>query len=304
MSDRLAISAGDPAGIGPEIVVKALAAANLRARPLVAGDAAQLAALAARLGVELAADVLAVDAAGIAPGDVGAASGRAAAAAVRAALDAVRSGSAAALVTGPVSKTALASVGYAGQTELLAELCGARDVHVLIAGGGLHVVHVTAHRSLADAVSSVTFERVRRAIELAADHAQRLGTPGRVGVAGLNPHAGEHGLLGDEEQRVIAPAVEAARASGLDVSGPHSADTLFPRRDDFDVLVAMYHDQGHVPVKLLAGGAAVAMSLGLPVIRTSADHGAAPEIAGRGIADPSSMIAAIALAERLTCSSR
>jgi 4-hydroxythreonine-4-phosphate dehydrogenase len=140
---------------------------------------------------------------------------------------------------------------------------------------------------------------VSRAIALAAGHARRLGTRGRIGVAGLNPHAGEGGLLGDEELRVITPAVEAARAAGLDVSGPHSADTLFPRGGDFDVIVAMYHDQGHVPVKLLAGGAAVAMSLGLPVIRTSADHGAAPDIAGRGIADPRSMIAAIELAERL-----
>jgi 4-hydroxythreonine-4-phosphate dehydrogenase len=250
------------------------------------------------------ADVIAVGAAGIAPGDAGPASGRAAVASVRAALDAVCAGDAAALVTGPVSKTALAAVGYAGQTELLAELCGVRDVHVLIAGGGLHVVHVTAHRSLADAVAGVTFERVSRAIELAAEHGRRLGTPARIGVAGLNPHAGENGLLGDEEQRVITPAIEAARAAGLDVSGPHSADTLFPHAEDFDVIVAMYHDQGHVPVKLLAGGAAVAMSLGLPVIRTSADHGAAPDIAGRGIADPRSMIAAIELAERLTCSSR
>jgi len=294
MSGRLAISAGDPAGIGPEIVVKALAEVRLRERPLVAGDPEQL------RGVD--ADVIA---AGEAVGEVGAASGRSAAAAIRAALDAVRSGDAAALVTGPVSKSALAAAGHpGGQTEQLAALCGVRDVHVLIAGGGLHVVHVTAHRSLADAVAAVTFDRVTRAISLAADHARRLGTRARIGVAGLNPHAGENGLLGDEELRVIAPAIEAARAAGVDVSGPHSADTLFPRAEDFDVIVAMYHDQGHVPVKLLAGGAAVAMSLGLPVIRTSADHGAAPEIAGRGIADPRSMIAAIELAERLTCSSR
>jgi 4-phospho-D-threonate 3-dehydrogenase / 4-phospho-D-erythronate 3-dehydrogenase len=292
MSGRLAISAGDPAGIGPEIVVKALAEIRLRERPLVFGDPAQL------RGVN--ADVIA---AGEAAGEIGAASGRAAVAGVRAAVDAVIEGRAAALVTGPVSKSGLAAAGYpGGQTELLADLCGVSDVHVLIAGGGLHVVHVSAHRSLADAIAGVTFERVSRAISLAAEHGRRLGTRARIGVAGLNPHAGEHGLLGDEELRIIAPAVEAARAAGLDVRGPHSADTLFPRREDFDVIVAMYHDQGHVPVKLLAGGAAVAMSLGLPVIRTSADHGAAPEIAGRGLADPRSMIAAIALAERLACS--
>jgi 4-hydroxythreonine-4-phosphate dehydrogenase len=220
---------------------------------------------------------------------------------VRAALDAVLDGRAAALVTGPVSKSALAAAGHpGGQTELLAGLCGVRDVHVLIAGGGLHVVHVTAHRSLAGAIAGVTFERVGRAIELAAAHGRMLTSQPRIAVLGLNPHAGEGGLLGDEELRVIAPAVEAARAAGIDAGGPHSADTLFPRGEEFDVIVAMYHDQGHVPVKLLAGGAAVAMSLGLPVIRTSADHGAAPDIAGRGIADPASMIAAIALAERLT----
>jgi 4-hydroxythreonine-4-phosphate dehydrogenase len=185
---------------------------------------------------------------------------------------------------------------------MLAELCGVRDLHVLVAGGGLHVVHVTAHRSLADAVAAVTPERVRRAIELAAEHGRRLGSAApRVAVAGLNPHAGEGGLLGTEEQDAIEPAVRAARADGIDVTGPLSADSLFPRARDggFDVVVAMYHDQGHVPVKLLAGGAAVAMSLGLPVIRTSADHGAAPDIAGRGIADPGSMAAAIELAERL-----
>jgi 4-hydroxythreonine-4-phosphate dehydrogenase len=307
MEPRLAIATGDPAGIGPEVVLKALAAAPPRIPPLVTGDPAQLAALAGRLGVPALpeADVLAVDGAGgIEPGDVGPRSGRAAADGVRAALAAIADGRAGALVTGPVAKSALraAGFGWAGQSEMLADLCGARDLHVLVAGGGLHVVHVTAHRALARAVASVTAERVRRAIELAAEHGRRLGHEApRVAVAGLNPHAGEGGLLGTEEQDAIVPGVQAARAAGIDVTGPLSADTMFPRARDgeFDVVVAMYHDQGHIPVKLLAGGAAVAMTLGLPVIRTSADHGAAPEIAGRGIADARSMTAAIELAERL-----
>ena len=307
MTARLVISAGDPAGIGPEVVLKALADSPPRLPPLVAGDADQLAAVATRLGLAPLPedDVLdAADAAGIVPGDVGARSGRAAVDSVRAALAAIDDRRAAGLVTAPIAKSALAAAGYgwAGQTEMLAELCGAHDLHVLVAGGGLHVVHVTAHRSLADAVAAVTVARVRRAIELAADHGRRLGYTGpRIAVAGLNPHAGEGGLLGSEEEMVIAPAVVDARAAGIDVTGPLSADTLFPRARDgeYDVVVAMYHDQGHIPVKLAAGGGAVAMTLGLGVVRTAADHGAAPDIAGRGIADHRSMSAAIALADRL-----
>jgi 4-hydroxythreonine-4-phosphate dehydrogenase len=307
MSGRLVISAGDPAGVGPEVVLKALAERPPSVPPLVAGDHEQLAETARTLALLPLADgqvLPAADARGIEPGDVGARSGRAAVDCVRAALEAIQDGRAAGLVTAPVAKAALHAAGYdwAGQTEMLAELCGARDLHVLVAGGGLHVVHVTAHRSLADAVRAVTPDRVRRAIDLAAEHGRRLGHDApRIAVAGLNPHAGEGGLLGDEEQRVIAPVVAAARAAGIDVSGPHSADTVFPRAraGAYDVVVAMYHDQGHVPVKLLAGGAAVAMTLGLPLVRTSADHGAAPDIAGRGIADHRSMSAAIALAEQL-----
>jgi 4-phospho-D-threonate 3-dehydrogenase / 4-phospho-D-erythronate 3-dehydrogenase len=307
MTARLVISAGDPAGIGPEIVLKALAGAAPRVPPLVAGDPAQLAEVAGRLGIAPlpAGDVLAAaDAAGIAPGDVGARSARAAVDSVRGALAAIHDGRAGALVTAPIDKSALRAAGFAwnGQTEMLADLCGAHDLHVLVAGGGLHVVHVTAHRSLADAVAAVTPARVRRAIDLAADHGRRLGHAApRVAVAGLNPHAGEGGLLGLEEQAVIEPAVAVARATGIDACGPLSADTLFPHalRGDYDVVVAMYHDQGHVPVKLVAGGAAVAMTLGLPVVRTSADHGAAADIAGRGIADARSLSAASALADRL-----
>ena len=307
MTPRLVISAGDPAGIGPEVVLKALAAAPPKVAPLIAGHPGQLADVAVGLGLLPPApgDIIPVgDGPPIAAGDVGERSGRAAADCVRAALAAIREGRAHALVTAPVDKSALraAGFGWAGQTEMLADLCDAPDLHVLLAGGGLHVVHVSAHRSLADAVAAVTPARVRRAIELAAEHGRRLGHAApRIAVAGLNPHAGEGGLLGDEEQTSIEPAVRQARDAGIDVSGPLSADTLFPRaaRGEFDVVVAMYHDQGHVPVKLLAGGAAVAMSLGLPVIRTSAEHGAAPDIAGRGIADARSMRAAIGLAERL-----
>jgi 4-hydroxythreonine-4-phosphate dehydrogenase len=307
MTPRLVISAGDPAGIGPEIVLKALARAAPRVPPLVAGHPGQLADTARLLGLEPlpAGNIIpAGDARGIEPGVIGARSGRAAADSVRAALAAIGDGRAAALVTAPIAKSALRAAGYdwPGQTEMLAELCGARDLHVLLAGGGLHVAHVTAHCSLADAVTAITPSRVLRTLELAAEHGRRLGHDHpRVAVAGLNPHAGEGGLFGDEERTAIAPAVAGARDADIDATGPYSADALFPRalRGDFDVVVAMYHDQGHVPVKLVARGAAVAMTLGLPLIRTSAEHGAAPDIAGRGIADASSMSAAIELADRL-----
>jgi 4-hydroxythreonine-4-phosphate dehydrogenase len=219
-------------------------------------------------------------------------------AAVRSAVELLAAGSADALVTAPVSKEALQLAGYPwpGQTEMLAGLCGASDLRVLLMAGPLRVVHVSAHRSLRRAVEAVTVASVRRTIELADRFGRRLlGGPPRIAVAGLNPHAGEGGILGDEDERFIRPAVEAERSLGVDVAGPVSADTLFPRAaaGGADLVVAMYHDQGHIPVKLLGQGEGVAVTLGLPFLRMSPDHGAAFDIAGQGVARLGSMTAAI-----------
>ena len=218
--------------------------------------------------------------------------------AVREAARLVTAGDGDALVTAPVSKEALRLAGYPwpGQTEMLADLCGASDLRVLLMGGPLRVVHVSAHRSLRDAIDAVTPASVLRTIELADGIGRKLlGRPPRIAVAGLNPHAGEHGILGEEDERFIRPAVAQARSQGIDADGPLSADTLFPRAaaGRADLAVAMYHDQGHIPVKLLGRGEGVAVTLGLPFLRMSPDHGAAFDIAGQGMARPGSMTAAI-----------
>ena len=218
--------------------------------------------------------------------------------AVAAAVALMAWGEAGALVTAPVSKEALRLGGYPwpGQTEMLADLCAAGDLRVLLMAGPLRVVHVTAHRSLRDAIDGVTRASVLRTIGLADDIGRRLlGRPPRVAVAGLNPHAGEHGILGDEDEEAIRPAVAEARSLGIDASGPLSADTLFPRAaaGGTDLVVAMYHDQGHIPVKLLGPDEGVAVTLGLPFLRMSPDHGAAFDIAGKGVARAGSMKAAM-----------
>jgi 4-hydroxythreonine-4-phosphate dehydrogenase len=207
-------------------------------------------------------------------------------------------------VTAPINKEALKLAGYPwpGHTELLADLTHTKEVRMLLTSGRLRVVHVTTHRSLKSAIEAATKERVLTTIELAQEAGRRLGfQKPRIGVAGLNPHAGEGGLFGDEEQREIAPAVEAARQTGIEVSGPWPADTLFWRAmtGEFDLLVAMYHDQGHVPVKLSGFDEGVNVSLGLPILRTSVDHGTAFDIAGRGVARWESMGAAIRLAAEM-----
>jgi len=300
----LVISAGDPAGIGPEVTVKALAQPEVRelADLVVAGDPAQLAAVARSLGLPVPERVEpAGDAGAVEPGRVSAAGGEAAVAAVKRAVELVRSGDASALVTGPINKEALRAAGYPwpGHTEMLADLCAVAEVRMLLVGERLRVCHVTTHRSLRSAIEAATRARVLETIRMTATGGRRLGfeTP-RIGVAGLNPHAGEGGLFGDEELREIAPAVADAQAEGIDVSGPWPADTLFWRaaNGEFDFVVAMYHDQGHVPVKLAGFDEGVNVTLGLPFLRTSVDHGTAFDIAGRGIARWQSMAAAIRVA--------
>ena len=300
-SPRLIVSAGDPAGIGPEVTLKALARPEVRALGdiAVAGDPAHLERTARELGLPAPERVEpAGDAGAVRPGQLSAEGGAAAVAAIRRAVELIQAGAYDGLVTAPINKEAIRLAGFPwpGHTELLAELAGAADVRMLLVTDRLRVVHVTTHRSLRGAIEAATRDRVLRTIELGAGGMRRLGVERpRVAVAGLNPHAGEGGLFGDEELREIGPAVEAARAAGFDASGPLPPDTVFWRASggDFDLVVAMYHDQGHIPVKLSGFDEGVNVTLGLPFPRSSVDHGTAFDIAGRGVARWQSMAAAI-----------
>jgi 4-phospho-D-threonate 3-dehydrogenase / 4-phospho-D-erythronate 3-dehydrogenase len=297
---RVLITSGDPGGVGPELVLRALADPQI-------GGLADFTIVGGLAGFRRDAQALGLPMPSIVPvsGLPGAPVGRPSAEGARAAVEAVRTAAglmaeqkADALVTAPVSKEALRLGGFPwpGQTEMLADLCAAGDLRVLLMAGPLRVVHVTAHRSLRDAIGAVTKATVLRTIELADGIGrQLLGRQPRVAVAGLNPHAGEHGILGTEDEEAIRPAVADARAGGIDASGPLSADTLFPRAaaGETDLVIAMYHDQGHIPVKLLGPDEGVAVTLGLPFLRMSPDHGAAFDIAGQGVARPGSMKAAI-----------
>src|SRR5213082_3459926 len=285
MKPRIAITVGDPSGIGPEVAAKAAADPRVLAvcEPIL---------YAPSNGARFAPGVLSADA-GRAAHDV----------IVRAVSDAM-DGTVQALATAPVNKEAfrMAGLQWAGHTDLLAHLTGAPRVAMMFYSDRLMVVLATVHIALAEVPASLTQERMQATIALTAEAIPRFTkVPPRIAVAGLNPHAGEHGLFGAEEDRVIAPAIAACRARGVDVSGPYPADTVFVRatRGEFDVVVACYHDQGLIPVKLLAFGQAVNVTLGLPIVRTSVDHGTAFDIAGRDVADPESMIAAVLLAARL-----
>jgi 4-hydroxythreonine-4-phosphate dehydrogenase len=226
-------------------------------------------------------------------GVVDARAGAAAALCIEAAVQAVQRGDGRAIVTAPIHKAALAAAGvpYPGHTEMLQALAGGVPVRMMLANDELRVVLVTIHQSLRSAIDAVTFDAVLGTLRIANANAKGQ----RVAVAGLNPHAGEDGLFGDEEQTIIAPAIAAARAEGIDVHGPFAPDTVFmrARRGEFDLVVAMTHDHGLIPVKYLGVEHGVNVTLGLPFVRTSPDHGTAFDIAGRGVADPSSLEAAL-----------
>jgi 4-hydroxythreonine-4-phosphate dehydrogenase len=240
----------------------------------------------------------------IALGRIAPAAGHAAARSVlRAAADAM-AGHVDALVTAPLNKESLRAAGYPwpGHTELLAEAAASRDVAMLFVGGGLRVALLTIHRSLRSVPDAITADETRRVVRLVHRELPRFGVSGgRIGLCGLNPHAGESGLFGREEIDVLRPAVTALRAEGIDVSGPHPADTLFVRaqRGEFDAVVAGYHDQGLVPVKLAAFGHAVNVTIGLPFVRTSVDHGTGFDIVEQGRADGGSMVEAMRVAAEL-----
>jgi 4-hydroxythreonine-4-phosphate dehydrogenase len=319
----LAITIGDPAGIGPEIVLKALAHADLfdRCRPLVVGDQRMLTRAAPwlnqpepifepvaepRAGAYEFGTVPILDLADADPADVPvgvecAAGGKAAVEAVLRACDLTMTGETDAVVTAPLNKAAMHMAGfkYPGHTELLAERTGAAKVTMLLTGPNLRIVHVSMHVGLVEAIARVTTDRVLETIRLAQQACQALGIPHpRIAIAGLNPHAGEGGLFGKQEATEIVPAIALARAEGLDVSDPQPPDTVFLRatKGNYDIVVAMYHDQGHIPMKLLAFDSGVNVSIGLPIVRTSVDHGTAFDIAGTGVAREESLLAAIDVA--------
>ena len=285
---RIGITVGDPAGIGPEIALKAAAAAGVLAvcEPVLYGPSSP------------------ADLRQYAPGTLSAAAGRAAFDAVVEAVADARAGRIAGLATAPINKEAFAAAGvpWRGHTELLAHLTGAPRVAMMFYAEALRVVLATVHIPIAEVPRALTRERLEEVVALTAAALPRFGHPNpRIAVAGLNPHAGEHGLFGAEDEAVLRPAIEACRGRGVAVAGPFPADTVFLRamRGEFDAVVACYHDQGLIPIKLAAFGRAVNVTLGLPIIRTSVDHGTAFDIAGRGIADPSSLVEAVRLAARL-----
>jgi 4-hydroxythreonine-4-phosphate dehydrogenase len=283
MRPTIAITAGDPAGIGPEIARKAAADPRV---------------------VEVCTPIVYAPPDGAwAPGP-SAASGRAAYETIVRAVDDARAGRVDAVTTAPISKHAfaLAGLSWTGHTDLLAHLTGVDDVAMLFWSEPLKVVLATVHVALADVPGLLTRERLERVIALTARELPRFGLAApRLALAGLNPHAGEEGRFGSEEREHLAPAVAAARARGVTIEGPLPGDTVFVRaaRGEFDAVIACYHDQGLIPVKLAAFGRAVNVTLGLPIVRTSVDHGTAYDIAGRGVADHSSLVEAVLLAARL-----
>jgi 4-hydroxythreonine-4-phosphate dehydrogenase len=303
-SPRLALTVGDPAGIGPEIVLKALADAERPAVPVIVyGPMESLLDRARRFGLrlpqELGARVVDVVADEDVPmGRTSPAAGRVAAqATLRAAKDALE-GRVDALVTGPLNKESLHAAGYSwpGHTEMLAQAAGTPDVAMMFVGGGLRVALLTIHQSLRSVPDALTRDEVVRVVRLVHRELPRFrAEQRRIALCALNPHAGEGGLFGEEEKAVLQPAVALLRAEGIDVTGPWPADTLFVRaiRGEFDAVVANYHDQGLIPVKLAAFGQAVNVTLGLPFVRTSVDHGTGFDIVEKGVADGGSLVLAM-----------
>lgn len=316
---------GDPSGIGPEIIVKAFDTLPEPRRFVVFGCPNVISRAVGILGADLQIrqicrvqdarseagliDVMQTSDLSNLPslGTVDPASGLAAFEAIKQAIASALSGDVAGIVTAPIHKEALSQAGipYPGHTEMLADFGGVDRVAMLLGNDQIRTVLVTIHCSLLDAIKAADFDAQMAAIRLAHDGASALGFENpRVAVAGLNPHAGEGGLFGREEIEIIAPAIEAAQAEGINVSGPWPGDTVFmmARQGQFDIVVAQYHDQGLIPVKYLGLEKGVNITLGLPFVRTSPDHGTAFDIAGTGKADPSSLLTAIDYAKRLSAS--
>jgi 4-phospho-D-threonate 3-dehydrogenase / 4-phospho-D-erythronate 3-dehydrogenase len=322
----LAITMGDPSGIGPEVVLKALAHSEVyeQCNPLVIGDRRTLDRAMVNLdiaplriddvgdpatavyepGTVALIDLQNADPTKCPWGQISPTSGNAAVEYVFAACDMAMAGEIDGIVTAPLNKAAMFAAGYqyAGHTELLTERTGAEKVSMLLIGPKLRIVHVSTHVALTEAIRRVTKQRVMDVIQIAYDACRALGIDQpRIAVAGLNPHASEGGLFGNEEATAIEPAIAEMRARGMEISDPQPPDTVFLRatRGIYDIVVAMYHDQGHIPMKLLAFDSGVNVSLGLPVIRTSVDHGTAFDIAGQGVAREESLLTAIDVAVQM-----
>jgi len=333
---KLGITMGDPAGIGPEIAVKAFSNEEVHhlCRPLIIGDAAVIEMIVRLLGLNFSVhriceiqearfspgvidvlDLANVDQNKLVLGEVSVMAGEAAFQAVRKAIELALSGEIDGTVTSPINKEALNKAGhhFSGHTEIYAHFTGSKKYAMLLVDGDFRVVHVSTHVSLRTACNLVKKQRIVEVIELLDDACLRLGISSpKIGVAGLNPHASDGGLFGKEELKEILPAVEEARKRGMNVEGPVPPDTLFAKAAGgfYDGCVAMYHDQGHIPFKLLGfewdnrkgrmkSVRGVNITLGLPIIRTSVDHGTAFEIAGMGVASPDAMILAIKYAAQL-----
>jgi 4-phospho-D-threonate 3-dehydrogenase / 4-phospho-D-erythronate 3-dehydrogenase len=320
----IAITMGDPAGIGPEVVAKSLAHRELpEARYAVLGDAATMRRALGAVGVSAQVHAASnledlkfeprsisvlepagVDLTGVQIGEISAAAGKASIEWVLAAADLVGSGQAAAIVTGPIHKEACRLAGYQdiGHMEILQRHANAPLVATMLVAEQLRVVHMSTHKSLAKAVEFCTRENILAKIRLTDEHFKRWGFPApRIGVAALNPHGSDGGLIGDDEEKRISPAVQDARAEGIDAIGPVPADTIYNQAiaGRYDAVLAMYHDQGHIAIKVFNWAKSISVNLGLPFIRTSVDHGTAFDIAGKGIADPNNMLEAISVAVSL-----
>lgn len=325
---RIAVTMGDPAGVGPEVCLHLLADAQIAREcvPVVFGDAAILRRVAEAAKLPLAAPVIAVadwqrgwqeidqptilhlpavNAEQVQAGQVSAATGRAGFTYVDRAIDAALAGQVAAVSTAPLNKEALHAAGikFPGHTEIFASRTNAIRSCMMQYSEEITCTFVTVHVGYREVPGLLTIERILEVIDLTTEALARLrNKPPKIVVCGLNPHAGEHGLFGDrEEERIIIPAIEAARAKGVDIEGPLPPDTAFLpwKRKGTDAFVCMYHDQGHIPVKALAFDTAVNTTLGLPIVRTSVDHGTACDIAWQGKANPSSIFSAVRLAIRL-----
>lgn len=314
MKPTIAITMGDPCGVGPEICLRAVADRRVlrSCRPLVIGDVALLKRLASRLRLappapDMICNLSNLDPDLVKPGKPDKTTGRAMISYIEEAVRMATSGAAAAIVTAPISKEAAKKAGFTfpGHTEFIAHLTGARDFRMMLGGANLKVILVTIHEAISKVPGLITKAGVYKTIKITDDaFSGRFGLKRpRIAVAGLNPHAGEGGMFGTEEIKIIAPAIKKARDEGIDVTGPVPPDTVFyraVRKSEFDCVVCMYHDQGLGPLKLLHFEDGVNATLGLPIIRTSVDHGTAYDIAWKGVASHESLVAAIKMAVEMT----
>lgn len=322
----LALTMGDPSGVGPEIIALALEDETFAANCLVIGDLKRLRTGArkagsstryrvadspCRAGNDGLVPVLQIDLTDQALpfGQLSAQSGECAYQCLVKAIDLAMAGTIDAVVTAPLNKESLHMAGhmYPGHTEILAERTGTDETVMMLSAGAMRVLHVTTHIPLSRVPGAISTERIERVLELGDEALKKMGIKKPLfGVAGLNPHAGESGIFGNEEKNIIIPAIENARGRGIRVEGPIPPDVVFLKmhRGKYDAIIAMYHDQGHIPLKLLAFESGVNVSLGLPIIRTSVDHGTAFDIAGKGLADPGSLTEALRLASAMAGSAR